>query len=237
MIRQTLRSPRACDVAWPSRRRCVAAGTRTDGRRAPGARGDTPADERPVVLFVGTSLTAGYGLDPAEAYPGPHPGEARRGRAALPRRERRRQRRDVGRRQSAQCDWLLRQPVAVLVVETGANDGLRGQEPAATRGNIQAIFDARAASGRRRKLVLAAMEALPNYGARLRRRFRAIYPGPREGEQRVTRSLPPGRCRGRTRASTRPTASIPPPRATSGWRRTSGRSSGRCSSRPPPGSP
>mgnify|MGYP003391810090 CR=1 FL=1 len=37
--------------------------------------------------------------------------------------------------------WLMRQPVAVLVVETGANDGLRGQDPAATRENIQAILD------------------------------------------------------------------------------------------------
>ena len=72
--------------------------------------------------------------------------------------------------------WLLRQPVAVLVLETGANDGLRGQDPEATRANIQAILDAARGQAPPPRLVLAAMEALPNYGEAYRRRFRAIYP-------------------------------------------------------------
>jgi acyl-CoA thioesterase-1 len=72
--------------------------------------------------------------------------------------------------------WLLRQPVAVLVVETGANDGLRGQPPEATRENIQAILDEARGREPPPRLVLAAMEALPNYGEDYRRRFRAIYP-------------------------------------------------------------
>jgi len=72
--------------------------------------------------------------------------------------------------------WLMRQPVAVLVLETGANDGLRGQDPEATRENIQAIFDEARKQTPPPKLVLAAMEALPNYGEDYRRRFRAIYP-------------------------------------------------------------
>ena len=133
------------------------------------------ADDRPVILFVGTSLTAGLGLDPSEAYPGlvqekidaaglryrvVNGGVSGETSAGARRR----------------MGWLLRQPVAVLVVETGANDGLRGQDPAATRENIQAIL----AEARRQtpspKLVLAAMEALPNYGEDYRQRFRAIYP-------------------------------------------------------------
>jgi acyl-CoA thioesterase-1 len=72
--------------------------------------------------------------------------------------------------------WLMRQPVAVLLVETGANDGLRGQDPAATRENIQAILDEARRQSPPPKLVLAAMEALPNYGEEYRRRFRALYP-------------------------------------------------------------
>jgi acyl-CoA thioesterase-1 len=133
------------------------------------------ADDRPVILFVGTSLTAGLGLDPEEAYPAlvqrkidaaglryrvVNAGVSGETSAGARRR----------------MGWLLRQPVAVLVVETGANDGLRGQEPEATRDNVQAIF----AEARRQRpppaLVLVAMEALPNYGEDYRRRFRAIYP-------------------------------------------------------------
>ena len=73
-------------------------------------------------------------------------------------------------------DWLLRQSVAVLVLETGANDGLRGQDPDATRANIQAILDDARHHAPPPRLVLAAMEAPPNYGEAYRRRFRAIYP-------------------------------------------------------------
>jgi len=141
---------------------------------APGNALATP-DDRPVVLFLGTSLTAGFGLDPAEAFPaivqakidaaglryravnGGVSGETSAGAAR-------------------RLDWLLRQPVAVLVVETGANDGLRGQDPDATRANIQAILARARRQSPPPRLVLAGMEALPNYGEAYRRRFREIYP-------------------------------------------------------------
>ena len=74
----------------------------------------------------------------------------------------------------------MRQPVAVLVVETGANDGLRGQDPEATRENIQAIL----AEARRQRpppsLVVAAMEALPNYGEDYRAALPRDLPRARE---------------------------------------------------------
>ena len=134
-----------------------------------------PADDRPVVLFVGTSLTAGLGVDPSEAYPAllqrKIDGAGLRYRvvnAGVSGETSGGARRRIG--------WLLRQPVAVLVLETGANDGLRGQDPEATRENIQAILDEARWRTPPPKLVLAAMEALPNYGEEYRRRFRAIYP-------------------------------------------------------------
>lgn len=154
-------------------------GCRGGSRAEPVSPGPTPAagapaDERPVVLFVGTSLTAGLGLDPEEAYP-----------ARLQRRidaaglRYRVVNAGVSGETSAgarrRMGWLMRQPVAVLVVETGANDGLRGQPPEATRENIQAILDEARRQEPPPKLVLAAMEALPNYGEEYRRRFRAIY--------------------------------------------------------------
>ena len=133
------------------------------------------ADDRPVVLFVGTSLTAGLGLDPSEAYPAliqEKIDEAglryRVVNAGVSGETSAGARRRIG--------WLMRRPVAVLVVETGANDGLRGQEPEATRENIQAILDEARRQRPPPKLVLTAMEALPNYGQEYRRRFRALYP-------------------------------------------------------------
>ncbi len=135
----------------------------------------TTPDQRPVILFVGTSLTAGYGVDPDDAYPALVQKKVdaaglryRVVNAGVSGETSAGARRRIG--------WLLRQPVAVLVLETGANDGLRGQDPAATRENIQAILDEARRQQAPPKLVLAAMEALPNYGVDYRRRFRAIYP-------------------------------------------------------------
>lgn len=133
------------------------------------------ADDRPVVLFVGTSLTAGLGLDPSEAYPAlvqeKIDAEHLRYRVVNA---------GVSGETSAgalrRIDWLLREPVAVLVIETGANDGLRGQDPDATRANVQAILDAARRKQPKPRLVLAAMDAPPNYGEDYRRRFRALYP-------------------------------------------------------------
>lgn len=137
--------------------------------------GPASADDRPVILFLGTSLTAGHGLGLAEAFPALI--QARLDAEGLRYRV---VNAGVSGETSAgalrRLDWLLRQPVAVLVVETGANDGLRGQDPEATRANLQAIFDRARKETPPPRLVLAAMEALPNYGEEYRRRFRAIYP-------------------------------------------------------------
>jgi acyl-CoA thioesterase-1 len=132
-------------------------------------------DERPVLLFLGTSLTAGYGLDPADAFPALIQGKV--DAAGLRYRV---VNAGVSGETSAgalrRIEWLLKQPVAVLVLETGANDGLRGQDPDATRANIQAVLDRAKKQAPPPRLVLLGMEALPNYGEEYRRRFRAIYP-------------------------------------------------------------
>ena len=135
-------------------------------------------DSQPAIVFLGTSLTAGYGLsDPAtESYP-----------ALLQRKLD-----SAGRRfrvvnaglsgessagALSRIDWLLRRDsVAVLVVETGANDGLRGQDPDSVRGRIQAIFDRARQNVPPPRLVVIGMEALPNLGEAYGRRFHAIYP-------------------------------------------------------------
>lgn len=73
-------------------------------------------------------------------------------------------------------DWLLREPAAVLVVETGANDGLRGQEPEATRANLRAILDRARQESPPPRLVVAGMQAPSNLGAAYAQRFRAVFP-------------------------------------------------------------
>ena len=150
------------------------------------ARPSTPAaapapaatpDGRPAIVFLGTSLTAGYGLpDPSLAYPALV--QARLDSAG---RRFRVVNAGISGESSAgalsRIDWLLtRDTVAVLVVETGANDGLRGQEPDSVRGRIQAIFDRARRANLPPRLVLAGMEAPPNLGDDYTRRFRAVFP-------------------------------------------------------------
>jgi acyl-CoA thioesterase-1 len=152
-------------------------GPRPETGASPSVPAPTPAaaDVRPVILFLGTSLTAGLGLDPSEAYPALI--QEKIDAAGLRYRV---VNAGVSGETSAgalrRTDWLLKQPVAVLVVETGANDGLRAQDPEATRANIQAILDRARAQQPPPELALMAMEALPNYGEEYRRRFRAVYP-------------------------------------------------------------
>jgi acyl-CoA thioesterase-1 len=131
--------------------------------------------DAPVVLFLGTSLTAGLGLDPGAAYPARI---AERIRAAgLPHRV---VNAGVSGETAAaarrRLDWLLKQRVDVLVVETGANDALRGQDPDATRADIQAIIDRARQEAPAPRILLVGMQAPPNLGRPYGDRFRAIYP-------------------------------------------------------------
>jgi acyl-CoA thioesterase-1 len=139
------------------------------------AHGTPVKDAAPTVVFLGTSLTAGLGLDPALAYPALV--QAKIEAAGLPHRV---VNAGVSGETSAgalrRIDWLMQKEVAVLVVETGANDGLRGQDPDALRANVQAIFDRARKQSPPPRLVLVAMEALTNYGADYVARFRAVFP-------------------------------------------------------------
>jgi len=128
----------------------------------------------PVVLFIGTSLTAGYGLSPDQAYPAVIQRLSQE--AGLPIAV---VNAGVSGETSAgalhRIDWVLRTPADVVVIETGANDGLRGLSVAAAQSNIDAIV------GRVRKakpavpVLLVQMEAPPNLGAEYTARFHEMY--------------------------------------------------------------
>jgi acyl-CoA thioesterase-1 len=146
------------------------------GPDAPKATGGSPrpAAPAPLVLVVGTSLTAGLGLDPSEAYPallqqkidsaGMRFRVVNRGVSGET---------SAGARQ--RVDWLMRQPVAVLVLETGANDGLRGLDPDSLRINLEAIVRRARQQVPPPAILLLGMEAPPNLGADYAARFRAAY--------------------------------------------------------------
>ena len=129
-----------------------------------------------TVVFFGTSLTAGLGVQPESAFPAlvaqmidsagldyevvnlGSSGETSAG--ALRRME-----------------WVLgRRPMDVLVLETGANDGLRGLDPDSTRENIQAILARVRATSPETRILLVQMEAPPNLGPAYTSRFRGMYP-------------------------------------------------------------
>jgi acyl-CoA thioesterase-1 len=137
----------------------------------------TPADsarERPVVLFLGDSLTAGYGLPAEEAFPALV--QERIDDAGLDYRV---VNAGVSGDTSAggrrRIDWLLRQPIAVLVLELGANDMLRGLDLGALRANLRAIVEKTRAAHPGVGIVVAGMRAPANLGREYVRGFEAIF--------------------------------------------------------------
>ncbi len=72
-------------------------------------------------------------------------------------------------------DWLLQQPIGVLLLELGANDALRGQDLADAKRNLQEIIDRTRARHPGVRVVVAGMEAPPNLGRRYTRAFRDLF--------------------------------------------------------------
>lgn len=129
----------------------------------------------PAVVFFGDSLTAGYGLDPDEAYPALLATRMREAGLKL----------EVvnaglsgdttaaGLRRAA---WVLRRPIAVFVLALGGNDGLRGIPPDETERNLQAIIDSVQKAQPTARIVLTGMQSPPNMGPEFTTAFRAVFP-------------------------------------------------------------
>ena len=136
-----------------------------------------PESDTLVVLFFGDSLTAGYGLpDPDLAYPA-LVGEMIEETGTPVRVVNAGVSGETSAGGKGRIAWALRQNTPdVFVLALGANDGLRGTDPAATKANLNAILEAVKEAAPDARLVVAGMEALPNYGADYGRRFRAVFP-------------------------------------------------------------
>lgn len=142
-------------------------------------------DDRPVVVFLGTSLTAGLGLPTDEDTYVSRVAELADS-AGMPIRV---VNAGVSGETSAgglrRIDWVLREPLDVLVLELGANDGLRGQDPFALADNLTQIIRATRARYPEARIVVAGMEAPPNLGPVYTLAFHDVFPRVAEHEGAV----------------------------------------------------
>jgi acyl-CoA thioesterase-1 len=142
---------------------------------APASSPAAPADDsgRPKIVALGDSLTAGYGLLEMEAYPallqkkldqdGYGWQVVNAGVSG-----------DTSAAGLQRLDWSLQEKnVRVLILELGANDGLRGLAVEQMKKNLAAIIEA--ARARHIAVLLLGMEAPPNYGPEYAASFRQAY--------------------------------------------------------------
>ncbi len=127
----------------------------------------------PVVLFVGDSLTAGYGVEPEEAWPAlVGKAWAERGLAWRARNAGVSGATTAGAVEAAR--WALTPEVKLVFVCIGGNDGLRGTPLDETGKNLNALLKELGHGGR--KVVLAGMKIPPNYGRPYADGFEALFP-------------------------------------------------------------
>nr|WP_232476242.1 arylesterase [Sphingomonas formosensis] len=129
-----------------------------------------------LVLAFGDSLTAGYGLPAAQAFP-VRLQAALRGAGIAVRVQNAGVSGDTSAAGRARLAWVLRSIKGnpdLVIVELGANDMLRGLSPDQTRANLDAIL----AELKRRRIpvLLAGMRAAPNLGRGYAARFEPIFP-------------------------------------------------------------
>ncbi len=133
------------------------------------------AQNKKTILIFGDSITAGYGIDPQQAFPaliqeridslgmaynvinGGLSGETSAG----------------GLRR---IDWVLQRPVDIMILELGGNDGLRGIDLTSTKQNLQQIIDKALKKNPDMEIILAGMQVPPNLGTDYTKEFANIYP-------------------------------------------------------------
>ena len=136
--------------------------------------GATPAAAHiPVILDFGDSLTAGYGLAPEQAFPAQLEA-ALRWQGIEVRVVNGGVSGDTTAGGLARLDWALADKPDLVILALGANDALRGIDPATVRGNLDKMIRKIEASGAR--VLLLGMLAPPNWGADYKSAFDRIFP-------------------------------------------------------------
>lgn len=136
---------------------------------------NTKESTKKKILFFGNSITAAYGLDPSDAFSNiiqlkidsaglaytcinaGNSGETTKG--GLER-----------------LDWVTKDTIAIMVLELGANDGLRGYDVSASKQNLKEIIKNFRAKFPDSKVLLAGMNVPPSMGEEYFQKFAMIYP-------------------------------------------------------------
>lgn len=139
---------------------------------------DTAGASTPVktIVFFGNSITAGYGLDPNQAFPAliQHKIDSQHLKYKVVNAGVSGETSSGG---NSRVDWILEQAVDVFVLELGGNDGLRGIPLTETRANLQSIIDKVKGKYPQVKIIIAGMQIPPNMGAEYTTEFREIFGG------------------------------------------------------------
>lgn len=134
-----------------------------------------PAAQRARVVVLGDSITAGYGLDPAQAYPALL--QAKIDAAGLPFEV---ANAGVSGDTTAgglrRVDWALSRGAAVLIIALGGNDGLRGIAPKQTAENLRGIIKRARDKLPTISIVIAGMEMPGNMGGDFVEQFKNVFP-------------------------------------------------------------
>jgi acyl-CoA thioesterase I len=163
-----------CAISAACGQRSCADGASTEPPAAEQAAPVVPAtgDARSKVVVLGDSLTAGLGLVEMQSFPGLLQQKSDAAgfdfeivNAGVSG--------DTSAGGLRRLDWALQEDVKVLIVALGANDGLRGLSVAEMQQNLAQIIEAAREKGA--VVILAGMEAPPNYGAEYGVSFREAY--------------------------------------------------------------
>lgn len=138
-------------------------------------KGTNVKDPVQIILIFGNSLTAGYGVKPEDAFPSII--QKRLDSLVLAYKV-------INAGLSGETtasgvnriEWVLREPVAIMILELGANDGLRGIDPEESKINLQEIIDLTQTRYPDIRIIIAGMEAPPNMGQEYVSAFRSIFP-------------------------------------------------------------
>lgn len=130
---------------------------------------------RKNVLVLGDSIAAGYGVDEEEAFPAQL--QKKIDSAQLPYKV-------INGGQSGdttagglrRISWLLRQPVDVLVLELGGNDGLRGIMLEETKKNLEGIISKTLQKYPSAKIIVAGMQMPDNMGPEYTGKYKELFP-------------------------------------------------------------
>lgn len=142
---------------------------------AQGLQGKIKNNETKRIVCYGNSITAGFGVDPGQAYPfilqkliqaaGKDYEVVNAGLSG-----------ETSAGGLTRIDWILKQPVDVFILELGGNDGLRGLPLELTEKNLQAIVSKVKSKYPQAKMVIAGMKVPPNMGEVYENQFINIFP-------------------------------------------------------------